>query len=180
MGLLAAPLSNPLFDQRVVVGVADLAVSNNPNMTLSTFGLGSCVGVAAYDPNSRVGGLLHIMLPDSSQSPEKAEEEPCMYADTGVQLLCRAMSGLKANLHSSRFMVAGGATIIEGNPQSDLFHIGTRNVEAVVEQLQYFRLSIFDIDTGGSHNRTMHLTVGSGYLTIKSPEGLSGYNLAKS
>lgn len=50
----------------MIVGIADLAVSNNPSVTLATYSLGSCLGVTIYDPVIRAGGLLHIMLPDWS------------------------------------------------------------------------------------------------------------------
>ncbi|HRE80406.1 MAG TPA: chemotaxis protein CheD, partial [Opitutaceae bacterium] len=71
-----APTVSALFAQRVVIGVGDLAVSNNPQVTLSTYALGSCVGVIAFDPITRAGGILHIMLPDSLISPEKSAKQP--------------------------------------------------------------------------------------------------------
>jgi hypothetical protein len=56
---------------QVVVGVADMKVSNRPEEVLVTHALGSCIGVAIYDPEAKVGGLLHFMLPDSSLDPVK-------------------------------------------------------------------------------------------------------------
>ena len=70
--MAGAPTISALFSQRVVIGVGDMAVSNNDTVTLSTYALGSCVGIVAYDPNSHAGGILHIMLPDGSISPDKA------------------------------------------------------------------------------------------------------------
>ena len=66
-----SPTIGSVFAQRIVVGVGDMAVSNNTNMTISTYALGSCVGIVAFDPFVNVGGILHIMLPDSTLSPEK-------------------------------------------------------------------------------------------------------------
>ena len=48
----------------IKVGMADLKVCKSPD-GLTTLGLGSCVGVALRDPITKVGGLLHAMLPDS-------------------------------------------------------------------------------------------------------------------
>ena len=73
---MASPTIGSLFTQRVVVGVGDMAVSNNPQMVLSTYALGSCVGIVAYDSVMKVGGLLHILLPDSTLSPQKAAAQP--------------------------------------------------------------------------------------------------------
>ena len=44
---------------QVVVGVADMKVSSKPEEVLVTHALGSCIGVAIYDPQVRVGGILH-------------------------------------------------------------------------------------------------------------------------
>src|SRR3954471_7007169 len=93
---MGSPNIAALFAQRVVVGVGDMSVSNNPSITLSTYALGSCIGVAVYDPGVKVGGLLHLMLPDSSISPAKATAQPAMFADTGLPLLFRSLGGFKA------------------------------------------------------------------------------------
>ena len=74
--MAGAPTIGSIFAQRVIIGVGDMAVSNNPQVTLSTYALGSCVGVVAYDPVARAGGILHLMLPDSTISPEKAVAQP--------------------------------------------------------------------------------------------------------
>src|SRR5690242_365262 len=103
---MGSPTIAALFAQRVVVGVGDMGVSNNASFTLSTYALGSCVGVAAYDPLMKVGGLLHIMLPDSSISLEKAQKQPAMFADTGLPLLLRSLIGLKADLSRLRVLLA--------------------------------------------------------------------------
>src|SRR4051794_40318201 len=109
---MAAPALSALFVQRVVVGVGDLGASNNPMLTLSTYALGSCVAVVAYDPATRASGILHLMLPDSSISPDKAIGQPAMFADTGLPLLFRALDGLKGDRSRLRLFVAGGASVL--------------------------------------------------------------------
>jgi len=69
----------------LIVGISELKVSNNPDDVLVTFALGSCIAVAVYDPLVKVGGLLHYMLPDSTLDPQKAQNQPGMFADTGIQ-----------------------------------------------------------------------------------------------
>ena len=75
---------------------ADFQVSNDPRVTLVTYSLGSCIGVAIWDPTARVSGILHYMLPDSSISPEKAKTGPAMFADTGIPRLFRDAYALGA------------------------------------------------------------------------------------
>ena len=112
---MGSPTVSSLFAQRVVVGVGDMGVSNNPSITLSTYGLGSCVAVVVYDAASKAGGLLHFMLPDSALSPAKAANQPAMFADTGLPLLLKALIGVRADLPRSRVFLAGGACNLRGS-----------------------------------------------------------------
>ena len=52
--------------QVIKVGMADLNICKEPDI-LTTIGLGSCIGIALYDPTTKISGLAHIMLPDSTQ-----------------------------------------------------------------------------------------------------------------
>ena len=165
-----------LFAQRVVVGVGDMGASNNPSITLSTYALGSCVAVIVYDPVVRAGGLLHLMLPDSSISPDKAVSQPAMFADTGIPLLFKALAGLKANPMYYRIFLAGGASVLCGN---DNFKIGERNIQATGAILARMRLSARYTALGGTSNRTVHLNVATGAITMKMPHGEDQFSLAE-
>ena len=66
------------------VGMADYKVGSAP-ATIISYGLGSCIGISIYDPQTKIGGLLHIMLPDSTQS--RPSENPAKFADTGIPLM---------------------------------------------------------------------------------------------
>jgi len=170
-----SPSPSALFAQRVIVGVGDMAVSNLPSVTLSTYALGSCVGIVVYDPVSHAGGLLHIMLPDSKISPDKAISQPAMFADTGLPLLFRAVLGLKAERARLRVLIAGGASVLCG---SDSFKIGERNIRATLEWLTRNGFSARNQVTGGTVNRTLHLDVGNGSLALKAPDANLSFNLS--
>lgn len=173
--MAGAPTVASLFAQRVVIGVGDMAVSNNSTVILSTYALGSCVGVIAYDPLYKVGGILHLMLPESSISPEKAAKQPAMFADTGLPLFFRALSGLKAERSRLRLFVAGGASVIAG---SDPFRIGERNARTTMDFLQKNGYAVRYTDLGGSINRTVHLEMASGNVTLKRPADTEQKSLA--
>jgi len=172
--MAGAPTVASIFAQRVVIGVGDLAVSNNAQVTLSTYALGSCVGVVVYDPAVRVGGLLHLMLPDSQISPAKAVAQPAMFADTGLPLLFRSLAGLKAERTRMRLFVAGGACVLTG---PDSFKIGERNVRATLDYLARQGFTVRNPVVGGTVNRTLHLDVGSGALTLKTPTASDSISL---
>lgn len=172
---MASPTISSFFAQRVVVGVGDMAVSNNGQVTLSTYALGSCIGVVAYDPVTKVGGILHLMLPESALSPEKAVSQPAMFADTGLPLLFRALMGLKGERGRLRLCLAGGASVLSG---PDSFKIGDRNVAAAKGFLTRNGFAVRHSATGGTVNRTLHLEIGTGAVTLKTPDGTSSISLA--
>ena len=60
----------------LVVGISDMQVSGDPDAHLKTYSLGSCIGVAAWDRDRQVGGLLHTLLPESSIQPSKSKKSP--------------------------------------------------------------------------------------------------------
>jgi len=64
-----------------------MKISDREDDVLITYALGSCLGIAIYDPVARIGGLLHVMLPLSTIDPAKAAENPFMFVDTGVPRL---------------------------------------------------------------------------------------------
>jgi chemotaxis protein CheD len=152
------------LEQIIVVGIADLAVSNNPAVTLATYALGSCLGVAIYDPIARVGGLLHLMLPDSNLDAAKATKQPGMFVDTGVPGLFRTAYKLGAEKHRLIISVAGGADIMDG---SGLFNLGTRNYEALARLFAGHGLRIHAEQVGGLVNRSMRLILATGEVRLK-------------
>jgi chemotaxis protein CheD len=158
-----APLSG--FEHKIVVGIADLAVSNNPNVILTTYSLGSCLGVAIYDPAVQVGGMLHLMLPDSSIDPAKGAAQPAMFVDTGLPALFRAAYELHADKRRIRIYIAGGAQVMDN---SGFFNIGKRNYEALTNLLQSHGLRIQAEQVGGLVNRTLCLCLRTGEVSLKT------------
>ena len=152
------------FEHKVVVGIAEMAVSNNPNVTLTTYSLGSCLGISIYDPVVKAGGLLHLMLPDSNIDPIKAAKQPAMFVDTGVPALFRAAYQLRAEKHRMIISVAGGAQIMDS---SGFFNIGARNYEALSRLFNEHSLRIQAEQVGGLVNRTMYLNLSTGEVRLK-------------
>lgn len=172
---MSSPSIAALFQQRVVIGVGDMSVSNNPTITLSTYALGSCVAVVIYDPVVKAGGLLHAMLPDSALNATKARDQPAMFVDTGMAILMRSLAGLKAEPRRMRIFLAGGASVLCAN---DLFKIGERNLRATQAALNQLGLPVHHAAVGGTINRTVHLNVGTGAITLKTPEATDNWSLA--
>jgi chemotaxis protein CheD len=152
-----------------IVGIADMGVSQNNEDGLITYSLGSCIGVAIYDPVARVGGLLHYMLPDSQLDPQKAQKNPFMFADTGIPMLFKETYRFGASKNRIIVKVAGGSQILD---DSGFFNIGKRNYMALRKILWKNNVLIKSEDIGGQVSRTVRLDLSSGKVWIKySGEG---------
>jgi chemotaxis protein CheD len=149
---------------KIVVGVADMAVSSNSTALIVTYALGSCLGIMAYDPVVKVGAMLHVMLPDSSIDATKAANQPAMFVDTGVPRLFREAYKLGAVKERMVVKVAGGAAVQGG---SDMFEIGKRNLIALRKILWKNGVMVKAQDVGGSCSRTVTLDVATGGVTLR-------------
>jgi len=150
---------------KIIVGIADMQMSKDPRSTLITYSLGSCIGVALYDPVAKVGGLLHYMLPDSQIDAEKAKKNPWMFADTGIPLLFREAYKLGGEKQRMVVKVAGGAQIMD---ESGYFNIGKRNYMVLRKILWKNNVLIAAESVGGSVNRTLTLELSTGKVWVKT------------
>ncbi len=149
----------------IKVGMADLNVAKEPDI-LTTLGLGSCVGIALYDSATKIGGLAHIMLPDSTQI--KNNENVAKFADTAIEKLVEDMVTLGAKSNRIVAKIAGGAHMFEFKNMDDMMRIGTRNVTAVIEILDKLRIPILANDTGSNYGRTIELHTDTGMLLVRT------------
>ncbi len=148
-----------------IVGVADMKVSKNPNESIVTYSLGSCIGLVIYDPAVRVGGILHYMLPESSIDKEKAARRPCMFADSGIPRLFKAAYKLGAAKNRITIYAAGGAEILD---QTGFFNIGKRNYVALKKMFFKNNVMINKQDVGGNNNRTVRIEIATGDIYVKT------------
>lgn len=152
----------------VIVGVSDLQICESPDDVLVTYALGSCIAVVVYDPVRRIGGMIHYMLPQSTVAPEKARQNPAMFADTGVPLLFHALYGRSCAKRDLVVKLAGGAHLYDDN---GTFNIGRRNYVIARQMLWKAGLLIAGEDVGGSTSRTTTLQIATGRVTVHTFEG---------
>ncbi|AMA72691.1 MULTISPECIES: chemotaxis protein CheD [Aneurinibacillus] len=149
----------------IKVGMADLNVAKSPDR-IRTTGLGSCVGVVLFDGQNKIGGMAHIMLPDSSLS--KGPLNVAKYADTAIPKLIEDMERAGANRRKLVAKLAGGAQMFAFSVASDTMRIGPRNVEACKQVLHEARIPIVAEDTGGNCGRTIELDSYTGILNVRT------------
>ncbi|MDR0948843.1 MAG: chemotaxis protein CheD [Lachnospiraceae bacterium] len=150
----------------IKVGMADLKVCISPN-GVTTLGLGSCVGIALRDPTTKVGGLAHIMLPDSTQI-RNSQYNVAKFADTGIEELVKQMERSGAKRRNLVAKIAGGATMFHIQGKSDAILVGKRNVEATKEKLKQMGIPILAEDTGLNYGRTVTFYPETGEFRIRA------------
>lgn len=149
----------------IKVGMADYKVGRNPSNLIS-YGLGSCVGIAVYDPVAKIGGLAHIMLPDSTQA--RSSDNPAKFADTCLPLMLEDMVKQGAARGRLWAKIAGGAQMFTFANATDIMRVGERNSEAVRVILRKLDLKIVADDCGGNYGRTVELKLENGAFRIKT------------
>ncbi len=142
-----------------------MLVTADRQSCLVTYSLGSCIGLAIYDPVAKVGGLLHYMLPDSTIDQNKAKNKPAMFADTGIPRLFKGAYELGLDKKRARIAVVGGAQILD---KSGRFNIGKRNYTALRNMFWKNNVLIDAEDVGGTVSRTVFLDIGTGKVWIRN------------
>lgn len=158
--------------KRIVVGIGEFAVSNDPGAVIVTHALGSCVALCLWDPAVKVAGLIHVLLPDSKINRERAAVQPAAFADTGIPLLFQTAYGYGVQKQRCKVRLIGG-----GNP-TDISDgdatIGKRNVQAARAMLWRNGVMLSGEAVGGSEPRTVELAIDDGVATVSTRGAVVG------
>jgi len=148
----------------IVVGMADLKVAKHPD-TLTTLGLGSCVGITLFDRAKKIGGMAHCMLPTYKGFEG---QNIAKFVDSAVIELINQLVRIGASRNALVAKIAGGAHMFGRSQNSDMLKIGERNAAAGLAILRQLSIPVQANDTGGSHGRTIELNIETGALKIKT------------
>ncbi len=154
----------------VNVGMGEMEISSRPEVVLTTYSLGSCVGVTLYDPIIRVGGMIHCMLPLSKADIRKSTDRPEIYVDTGMALFLQTMFDHGAIRDRLVVKVAGASQILD---QGGFFKIGERNYAMLRKVLWKNNLLIASEEVGGAKPRTMSLEIATGRTWIRTGDEIT-------
>lgn len=147
----------------VSVGLGEMKVVKSSDLTLACLGLGSCVGVTAWDPVTRVAAMAHVVLPSSEG---RRPDSGAKYADRAIPKLVQAVKdqgGLKSRLI---IKIAGGAQMALSLSNDPIFKIGEQNVAAVLEAINREGLKVAAEETGGNRGRTLRMDAESGETRV--------------
>lgn len=151
-----------MIDSTILVRMNDMAFSTGPARLKTT--LGSCVGVILHDPQRKVAGLAHIMLPECLRD----DPTPCKYADTAIPLLLEGVVREGAGRGSLRAFLLGGACMFHSAVETKITLIGDRNVEAARKVLGGMKIPIVFTDTGGNQGRTIVFDNQKGEVDVRT------------
>ncbi len=155
---------------KIIIGIGEYAVASTPTI-LVTLGLGSCVGVCIRDKRSKIGGMIHVMLPETNSATGKLSK----YAKPGIELMVNEIVKKGASKRELEAKIAGGAAMF----QSKGFDIGKRNVQKVKEVLLSLGIPIVAEDTGKNRARSIEFHLDTGELFIKKVGGKEKIELSK-
>lgn len=153
-----------IAENTVTLGLGQLKAAKGDDIVLACLGLGSCVAICAWDPGSKVGGMAHMVLPNSGDARNPSAGNK--FVDKAIPALLDDM--IKLGAQRSRLVVklVGGAQVVAASASTDLFNIGQRNADASKKLLQSLGINVRASDVGGNRGRTARLYLDSGKLLV--------------
>lgn len=143
----------------ITVGVGDLKITQAPHV-LKTL-LGSCIGVVLHDPVNKIGGLLHIMLPQKNGNDLKITK----YANTGLPyFIYQMVTNAGASRSALYAKIFGGAKMFDAN---GLLNIGESNELEVRRILKEEGIRIVASRTGGTKGYNILFDTKTGDVTCR-------------
>lgn len=150
----------------ILVGMAEIHVSPKPAL-YSCLGLGSCIGFLAYDPASKVSGMIHIMLPEAFR--DRPIDRVGKFADVGLPEMIRMMEAQGANTGRLVAAYCGGAQVFQYGNSNGKLDVGARNSAAVAQWLKTQpNIRVLASDVGGSSGRTMTVDIATGTVKVRT------------
>lgn len=150
--------------KEIKIGIGDMKMARQEGI-LITYALGSCIGIALYDPMIKLGALVHIMLPEAANMNDP---NVFKYADTGIRETLRKMQIFGGSKTRYVCKIAGGAQMFELKNGSSIGNIGQRNAESVKRILREEQIRIAKQDIGLNYARTMSMDLQSGMVKIRT------------
>jgi len=160
------------MSEELMADMGRYVIAHNPAILIA-LGLGSCIGCAVWDREKHIGGMAHVMLPESREC-SKGNEGLNMnkFADIAIAAMVQEMKQKGCTFNHMNAKIAGGAHMFRGVIETETMDIGKRNDAAVREELQKLGIPLIAHDTGGSVGRTVRFDTATGKISIKTKDGM--------
>lgn len=151
--------------ERIQVRIGEVRVAGGESM-LFTIGLGSCVAVALYDAEKRLGGLIHSLLPEPASGRTGAPAG--RFTTTAIGELVDRLQEAGASRRRLRARLAGGASMFRDLLEGEGLRLGRRNVEAARDTLDGLGIPIDGEDVLGAYGRSVFFRTTDGRVLVTS------------
>lgn len=146
---------------QVSIGIGDYFASSQ-DIVIHTV-LGSCVAVCLYDPEKKIGGMNHILMPFNPDINKY--DASARYGINAMELLINAIMQLGGNRKKMVAKTFGGANLLMAVSRENA--VGARNVEFVVDFLRAEKIKILGRDFGGHDSRKIFFRIATGEVFLK-------------
>lgn len=146
------------------VGLGEIVVSEDQDDVLVAYGLGSCLGIACYDKDAIIAGMLHAVLPEPNGNANNVDAR---YVVQGVPLLIDQVINAGATRSKLTIRIAGGANMLNSPGFQNVLNIGKRNIAAAEAVLEKTSIPVVGRDVGGNTGRTVRFYVRDGRMMIR-------------
>lgn len=139
----------------------DCYVTDKPDHMLVTI-LGSCVSACIRDPDKKVGGMNHFLLPHLNESHGQSTDDSTRYGAFAMEKLINEILKLGGQKSRLEVKVFGGGNVIDNSAM-----IGSKNVSFVKDFLRSEGLKIVSEDLGGNYPRRLHYYPDTGKVMMR-------------
>jgi chemotaxis protein CheD len=152
--------------KRVIeVNIAEMRVARSPDV-LVTHGLGSCLGIAIYDPVKKIGGIAHAMLPDINLA--KVKSNPCRFVNSTIRKMVEELEKMGGSRKCFMAKLFGGAHMFTFITVDNLLNVGQKNIDTALEVLGELGIKVTGQETGGTFGRTVGFNLEDGKVHVNT------------
>ncbi len=134
--------------------------------------LGSCVSICLHDPENKIGGMNHFMLPGKISKMDIFNDENARYGITAINKIISEIIDKGASRKHLTAKIFGGGNIlnlVNKNGKSSM--IPTDNVRVAKLFMEVEDIPITAIDVGEDYTRKIIFDVESGKVYLRKIKG---------
>lgn len=162
------------MSKEIDINMAEMAVATG-DAVIRTGSIGSCIVIAVYDEEAKVGGMAHAILPSKEEKSADVIEEAraninsveavAKYADSSVDRLVSEVEKLGGKKERLKAKLVGGARMFK-LLSGDKFGIGYRNIEAAKKRLSELNIPVISEETAGTVGRMAEFSLINGLMNV--------------
>ncbi len=148
--------------KEVVARPGELVIAQQDGI-ITSYALGSSLGICLYDKEKRVGGYVNSILPENPGTQQNAK-----YVGDAVMMLYHAMQRYAVHDHQLYAKIIGGAKLFLLPDEDRSKEVGRANIQAAYAALTRLHIPIEGEDVGDMYGRTLHFHIETGIVYIET------------